>query len=467
MQSAIYVIDGNQDRAQSVATVFDFLGYRARLSTEEAPTRNSSMTQWIAAFVGSQVSNDELDNQLHSLSEQNTNLQVITVADFPTAQHLREQGHYSCHEIDFPLRYAQLSEVLKKLPSGLNREPAIIAPGGVRFVGSAAPMRRVNQLIRQVARFDTSVLILGESGTGKELVARMIHDSSPRRDKPFVALNCGAIPADLLESELFGHEKGAFTGAIATRKGRFELAEGGTLFLDEIGDMSLPMQVKLLRVLQERVYERVGSNQSIRSDVRIIAATHRNLEAAIANGGSFREDLFYRLNVFPIEMPLLRERREDLPELIDEFNARLSRRGLETIKLSEGALHALTAYLWPGNVRELANLIERLAILYPGSTVRASDLPTKYRAGVVEESHEILELPVSAVSNVPSHLLPHSGLDLRDHLATIEATLIRQALAESDGIVTQAAKRLRLQRTTLIEKLRKYGMQAGVNTSEV
>ena len=243
---------------------------------------------------------------------------------------------------------------------------AALSAGGaasVRFPsGPSSAIRAVNALIRKVAQHDSSVLVLGESGTGKEVVARAIHESSPRRNGAFVAVNCGAIPSELLESELFGHEKGAFTGAYASRRGRFEVAEGGTLFLDEIGDMSLPMQVKLLRVLQERVFERVGSHQPIRCDVRIIAATHRNLEDCIARG-QFRGDLFYRLNVFPIEMPALRERADDLDTLVREFGAANARAGRPTVELSPAAVAALRSYPWPGNVRELGNLIERLSIL--------------------------------------------------------------------------------------------------------
>jgi sigma-54 specific flagellar transcriptional regulator A len=303
------------------------------------------------------------------------------------------------------------------------------------------------------------------------MVARTIHECSPRRDKPFVAINCGAIPAELLESELFGHEKGAFTGAISARKGRFEMAEGGTLFLDEIGDMSLPMQVKLLRVLQERMFERVGGNKTQRCDVRIIAATHRNLEQAIANG-QFREDLFYRLSVFPLEMPSLREHLEDLPLLIGEFNQRLARRGLGSVRFSAGALNALHQYAWPGNVRELCNLVERLAILYPHGEVRASDLPEKYRGRhAVEEVQAASSLlammegaPVAeqigvAAGVTDATVLPEGGLDLKDHLADIEVGLIRQALDVTGGVVAHAAKLLHVQRTTLVEKLRKYGLQ--------
>ncbi len=225
--------------------------------------------------------------------------------------------------------------------------------------GTSAAIRHIGELIRQVAAHDSTVLVLGESGTGKEVASRAIHDLSPRRARPFVALNCGAIPAELLESELFGHEKGSFTGAIAARKGRFEIAEGGTLFLDEIGDMSPSMQVKLLRVLQERVFERVGGHAPIRCNVRIIAATHRNLEEAIVRG-TFREDLFHRLNVFPIEMPALRERREDLPQLIEEFIEHNVAEGRPRVQLSPAALGVLAQCPWTGNVRELSNLIERL-----------------------------------------------------------------------------------------------------------
>jgi sigma-54 specific flagellar transcriptional regulator A len=330
-------------------------------------------------------------------------------------------------------------------------------------------MQRVSGLIRQVAPFDSSVLVLGESGSGKELVARTIHDCSPRRDKPFVAINCGAIPAELLESELFGHEKGAFTGAINTRKGRFEMAEGGTLFLDEIGDMSLPMQVKLLRVLQERVFERVGGNRPQRCDVRIIAATHRDLEGAIERG-SFREDLFYRLSVFPLEMPSLRQRLDDLPALISEFNQRLVQRGLSSIRFSPSAMGALCRYGWPGNVRELSNLVERMAILMPHGEVRAADLPEKYRGALpveevsgaalvamMEAEPQVTETFAYAGEGDPS-VLPQGGLDLKDHLAGIEIGLIRQALNSANGVVAHAAKLLRVQRTTLVEKLRKYGL---------
>jgi sigma-54 specific flagellar transcriptional regulator A len=321
-------------------------------------------------------------------------------------------------------------------------------------------------MISQVASFDTTVLVTGESGTGKEVVARAIHQTSGRRDKPFVAVNCGAIPSELLESELFGHEKGAFTGAICSRQGRFEMAEGGTLFLDEIGDMTLPMQVKILRVLQERTYERVGSNSSRQCDVRIIAATHRNLELRIAEG-AFREDLFYRLNVFPVEVPALRDRLEDLPMLVNEIADDLREFGRGDVRFNPESIHALRSCVWPGTVRELANLVERMAVLLPNSTVSVADLPERYQpAGSVMVAPELASESIARVDvdDIPN-MLPSEGIDLKLHMANIELGLIRQALEQSDGVVSQAAQLLKLRRTTLVEKLRKYDLQRQQNLS--
>jgi sigma-54 specific flagellar transcriptional regulator A len=291
-------------------------------------------------------------------------------------------------------------------------------------------------------------------------VARNLHYHSSRRDRPFVPVNCGAIPGDLLESELIGHRNGAFTGAINDREGRFEMAEGGTLFLDEIGDMSLQMQVKILRVLQERTFERIGSNESITTDVRIIAATHKDLEAAIGKG-EFREDLFYRLNVFPIEMPPLRDRVEDIPLLVNELVRRIEHEKRGSVRLAPGAIYALCQYNWPGNVRELANLIERMAILHPYGVVDTADLPEKFRAGEGEVSDSVVDALVGTpvTSDDLDPRLPRKGLNLKEHLSYLEISYIRQALADSGGVVAHAAKRLGMRRTTLVEKLRKYGMQ--------
>jgi sigma-54 specific flagellar transcriptional regulator A len=364
--------------------------------------------------------------------------------------------------VEIPLRARRMNSALQKVQTYRENRHQGGQPRSLELfrnlVGSSAGIQRVRKMIEMVAGSDANVLIVGESGTGKEVVARHIHYHSPRRNKPFVPVNCGAIPPDLLESELFGHEKGAFTGAISARQGRFEMADGGTLFLDEIGDMSLSMQVKLLRVLQERTFERVGSNKSITVNVRIIAATHVDLEKAIESG-RFREDLFYRLNVFPIETPALRERAEDLPLLVNDLIERIAHEGQGTIRLTPLAIRSLSEYMWPGNVRELANLIERLAILYPNGVVDIQDLPQKYQA------EELLSLPPAEAPGAgtgepaPVVRLPRSGLDLKEHLNNLEYNLILQALQESNWVVAHAAKRLMMGRTTLVEKMRKFGLQ--------
>ena len=331
------------------------------------------------------------------------------------------------------------------------------------LVGTSRSIQAVRAMMSQVADKDVTVLIAGESGTGKEVVARNLHYHSPRRDKPFVPVNCGAIPAELLESELFGHEKGAFTGAINSRAGRFEMAEGGTLFLDEIGDMPLHMQVKILRVLQEKSYERVGGNKTFPTDVRIIAATHRNLEAMIEKG-EFREDLYYRLNVFPIEMPSLKERAEDIPLLINELVSRMESEKRGSIRFNSAAILSLCRHSWPGNVRELANLVERMAIMHPFGVIGVQDLPAKYCHVTVEDdfsSEEATEASggPSVVSMSDRVLLPESGIDLKEYINGLEQSLIQQALDDSGGVVARAAERLAMRRTTLVEKMRKYGMQ--------
>jgi sigma-54 specific flagellar transcriptional regulator A len=343
------------------------------------------------------------------------------------------------------------------LPEAANDGPGESAGCLVGYpTGRTAAVRRVREHIGQVARFDSTVLISGESGTGKEGVARELHARSARASGPFVPVNCGAIPAELLESELFGHEKGAFTGALATRRGRFELAQRGTLFLDEIAEMSPVMQVKLLRVLQERVFERVGSCDVRQCDVRIVAATNRRLEDEVA-AGRFRADLYYRLNVFPIQLPPLRARREDVPLLIEDLNLKLSSRGFPGVAFTAAAQRALESHDWPGNVRELENLMERIAVATLGRMADLEDLPFRMRdeespadtvPGATDESSASAQPP-------PSVVLPVGGLNLKQTLAAIENELIGQALARADGVVAQAARLLGVGRTTLLEKLRK------------
>ncbi len=326
--------------------------------------------------------------------------------------------------------------------------------------GPSNRMSNVRRMIEQVAGLTTNVLMTGESGTGKERAARYIHALSPRRDMPFVSVNCGAIPADLLESELFGHDKGAVTGAISSRVGRLAAAEGGTLFLDEIGGQ--PVQIKLLRVLQDRAYERIGSNRRRSCDVRIIAATHRDLEDAVRHG-TFREDLFYRLDVFPIELPPLRDRIDDLPYLVQNILERCGQLGLEKIKLSPGAVRILEQYDWPGNIRELANLMERLCVLYPGGEVTITHLPTPYTANVPLRNSDRVGVAATRPSGAqPQDFdLPSEGISLKAYLANVEIALIRRALYKSDGVIAHAARRLQIRRTTLAEKMKRYGITAG------
>ena len=401
--------------------------------------------RWSALLIGEGVTGAELRAVAGRSTAYSTPLPLIVpqaLAADPAV------GAAACVPLPCPARYRDLQKALAAAAAAAAR-PYEVPPllSSFRPSGTSAAIRAVHRLIEQVAPFDTNVLVLGESGTGKEMVARHVHELSPRAAQPFVPVNCGAIPAELLESELFGHERGAFTGAISARLGRFELAAGGTLFLDEIGDMSLHMQVKLLRVLQERTFERVGGNRTLRADVRIIAATHRNLEAAIA-AGTFREDLYYRLNVFPIQMPRVAHRIEDLPALTEQLLVRLERLTGARIELTSRALEALAAYDWPGNVRELANLLERLVILHGGGCVDAADLPERYRQSAAKAAG--VPAPPAAAA------LPDGGFDLKDHLVQLEQRFIREALARADGTIAGAARLLGMQRTTLVEKLRKY-----------
>jgi DNA-binding NtrC family response regulator len=316
-----------------------------------------------------------------------------------------------------------------------------------QLVGVSEPIRQVMEFVRKVADSDSTVMIQGESGTGKELVARMLHFNSLRKDRPLVPVNCGAIPENLLESELFGHEKGAFTGATHSRMGRFELANGGTIFLDEIGEMSLPLQVKLLRVLQEREFERVGGNRTIHVDVRIIAATNQDLDTLVEEK-RFRKDLFYRLNVIPIVIPPLRERRSDIPLLIDHFLIRFNQsKHTEIAGLTPEALHMLTEYDWPGNIRELENMMERLVVLKKHGTLSIEDLPEK-----------ICRKPTGSELKEQFIRFSEDGINLSREVEQYEKHLIMEALRKANGVTSRAAQLLHLNRTTLVEKLKRKGV---------
>jgi transcriptional regulator with PAS, ATPase and Fis domain len=293
---------------------------------------------------------------------------------------------------------------------------------------------------------DSTVLILGESGTGKELVARAIHFNGSRKEKPFIAINCGAIPADLLESELFGHMRGSFTGAVADKRGKFELANKGTIFLDEIGTMPQQLQMKLLRVLQEQEVERVGSTTRTKLDVRVISATNADLDGRVRRG-EFREDLYYRLNVIPIHLPPLRDRREDIPLLAKHFLRKIcTDMHRPVLEITPEAVKALETYEWPGNVREMENVIERAVALTDSDIIDRQDLPTQI-GGVSQESNPL-----------PTLNIPGEGLDLTATIALIEKTLIKQAMDKSSNIKARAASLLNINRTTLVEKIKRYGM---------
>ncbi len=329
-------------------------------------------------------------------------------------------------------------EVNKRRP---NERPSLI--------GTDESLFEVREMIAKVAETDATVIIQGESGTGKEVVARLLHAAGPRANRPFVAINCGAIPEQLIESELFGHARGAFTGATQARAGRFELAEGGTLFLDEVGDMPLSAQVKLLRVLQERQYTPLGDTTARSTDVRIISATHRDLGEAII-AGTFREDLLYRLNVVDLKLPALRERKRDIPLLVRHFlQSANERHNRNIIEVSVDAMDALCAYDWPGNVRQLANVVERLVVLRRAGSIGIEELPQSIREPAVP----------GAKAADPSEL-PAEGIDLKQTIAELEDSLIDQALDRTRGNRNAAARLLGLNRTTLVEKLKRKGKEA-------
>ncbi len=521
VDAKVIVIEPSDLEARSLQTLLRFLDLEPVHVRGLAELRELSLGgshDFFAAIVRKETIDGAGANLVAQLRAMPQPLPVICLSNEGLPKIAEASSDLAWFQLELPVKQRRLSAVLDQAQNVRNGHPT--QPGAHRFrpSGTSLPMRAVHRLIEQVAPYDTNVLILGESGTGKEMVARHVHELSGRAGHPFVPVNCGAIPADLLESELFGHEKGAFTGALSTRMGRFEFAEGGTLFLDEIGDMSLQMQVKLLRVLQERTFERVGSNRTIHCNVRIIAATHRDLDAAIV-AGRFREDLYYRLNVFPVQMPPLRERLEDLPILIEHLVQRQGQLAGRHIRLDKEAMNCLARNPWPGNVRELANLLERLGILFPEQTVTAADLPERYRnMGAVHwfasggvrlapvaqavappamvdallqgvhtdsiDARPIATLPLGAdnedaalcdandedagaaiqefaeVAELVGIQLPRGGIDLKDHLSAIEVGLIRRALKEADGTVAEAARLLRMRRTTLVEKLRKYRLSA-------
>ncbi|CAB5681712.1 Nitrogen assimilation regulatory protein [Aeromonas hydrophila] len=468
MAMGVLIVDADAQRRQQLGTVLSFMGIPWQEVAEgdlEVAIESSGPLQGVLTGA---LNGRPLGELLTGFPR--VPFLSLVEADFPNSNFIGvAESPFTYESLTRHLHFCQAFVSLHPRQQIHDKGQALLR----LLVGKGKGIQEVRRLISQVAETDANVLILGESGTGKEVVARAIHELSARSAGPFVPINCGAIPAELLESELFGHEKGAFTGAIAARRGRFELAQGGTLFLDEIGDMPLPMQVKLLRVLQERMFDRVGGGKPIQADVRIIAATHRDLEAMIRTQ-VFREDLYYRLNVFPIETPPLRDRADDIPLLLQELLNRHAELHQGMIRLTQRAMESLMQYPWPGNVRELSNLLERLLILYPQQIVDVADLPSRYRllpceprderltemderdalAAVFQDPPE-LDLPAS---HARAMQLPEEGVNLKEMLADLEVELIRQALESQDGVVARAADLLGMRRTTLVEKMKKYGM---------
>ena len=477
-ETKILLIEDNAERRRDLTVILSFLG-EEHLSTTSGEWRAcaaklSASSEVLSVLLGTCDCRNGAIEVLKQLAAWDEFLPVIQLGDVVPPDCPEELRSHLLATLEVPPSYSRLvdsmhrAQVYREMHDearerGWHRELNLFRS----LIGTSRVIQNVRQMMQQVADTDATVLVLGETGTGKEVVARNLHYNSKRRDAPFVPVNCGAIAAELLESELFGHEKGAFAGAFSSKAGRIELAEGGTLFLDEIDDMPLTLQVKLLRVLQEQTYERLGSNKTQSVDARIIAATHKNLEKLIEEA-RFREDLFYRLNVFPIEMAPLRERTEDIPLLINELISRMEHEKRGSIRFNSAAIMSLCQHEWPGNVRELANLVERMAIMHPYGVIGVAELPKKFRHvddetveltndmnnGVGErEAFNFNQLPATTVTQLPAE-----GLDLKDYLGNLEQSLIQQALDEANGVVARAAERLRIRRTTLVEKMRKYGM---------
>ena len=462
----ILILDENERRARLTADLLTFIGEQCEVISESQLASKCVPEDVVTCCVLGALASGEHE----SIVKSQPAIPFLLLGD--TLKYLFEQKNV-IGLLSEPFTYPVVTQQVRDCQEykRLMPRPAQASDGNKfdGLIGSTEPMNQIRFLISQVASKDANVLILGDSGTGKEVIARNVHLLSNRASGPFVPVNCGAIPGELLESELFGHEKGAFTGAISSRKGRFELAQGGTLFLDEIGDMPLQMQVKLLRVLQERVYERVGGSKPIKADVRIVAATHRSLEVMIEDG-KFREDLFYRLNVFPIESPSLRDRVEDLELLIQEFINRFEKEHKARFNLTDRALESLKQHQWPGNVRELGNLVERLLIMFPNQMVDVHDLPQRYchtdeAPFVPEYPDEILErqalidifaehddpeddgtddfvMSAMTIADPTTMMLPPEGIDLKEFLAELEVNLIEQALQSTDYVVARAAEQL-------------------------
>lgn len=410
-----------------------------KLPCEDLAAHQLEVTKGIALILCKNV-----EDKQHKFIFEKLNLNNVHVISFSDPTKHKPYTDKLIHYLKMPFSQFELQSVLTVCGNNSAEDNfdnlKVKHPVFEKLLGQSPQIRKIRSLIKQVASSDSTVLVLGQSGTGKDVIASCIHYLSNRREHPLVPINCGAIPSELMESELFGHEKGAFTGASTKRPGRFEMANTGTLFLDEIGDMPLPMQVKLLRVIQERTIERVGGNTSIKVDVRLIAATHKNLEELIQRN-EFRDDLFYRLNVFPIHVPSLSERAEDIPLLIDYHLDKIYDRLKHRVVFTDSAKEILCHYAWPGNIRELENFLERMVILHRDRVVDAVDIDPIYKSEkvVVHHAHE-------------------APFNIKDYISNVERQMIQFALERSNGIIQAAADYLSLGKSALIEKMKKYNL---------
>jgi DNA-binding NtrC family response regulator len=426
---------------------------------QEAQSLLQSNSKWDHVILDLQLPDGDTSELISQFKQKNPETKVTVITGFGSISKAVEATQKGADQfLTKPLELSQILSAIKKHSSEQSQFPILTKTNLTHnIIGQSESIQQILELTEKVSQSDSTILITGESGTGKELVAKAIHNNSNRRNHPFVAINCGAIPMELLESELFGHTKGAFTGAISNKMGRFEMAEGGTIFLDEIGDMHPSLQVKLLRVLQSKSFEPIGSTKTVHINVRVIAATHVNLEKAVSDS-KFREDLYYRLNVIPIHIPPLRERNSDIPILLSHFLSAFEKNSKHTIEgFSENAINFLINYNWPGNIRELENLVERLTILNGHGIIDVEDLPQKYRSHKSQNSLD---------SKTQSAILCEN-LDFNSAVDQYENQLILKALEKTGWNRNQAAILLRLNRTTLVEKIKKKGLRPPHDDMEI
>jgi DNA-binding NtrC family response regulator len=456
MKEQILVVDDEEDLRKSIVEILTLEGFEVEQagSAEEA-SEKLSQTAFDVLITDNNLPGKTGVELLEESLVRYPEIISIVVTGFgtiETAVSAMKKGAYNY--LTKPFKLVELPIMVRKglkerqlrFENQYLRKQLNEKYGFSNIIGTGRAMHRIFELVDTIAGLSSTVLIQGETGTGKELIAKAIHFNSPRKDQKLVSINCGAIPENLLESELFGHVKGAFTGAVQTRIGRFEQANGGTIFLDEIGNMPVNLQVKLLRVLQEREFERVGGNSTVKVDVRIIAATSSNLSQMVKDG-TFREDLYYRLNVIPIDLPPLRERREDVPLLVQKFIEHFCeahRLDLKTV--SPQVMKALMAFEWPGNVRQLENIVERMVALTGNRpAILPTDLPTEIQNR-------------DSLNYVPLIEIPEEGINFQNVVTDMERELILQSLRKTNGNKKLAARLLNLKRTTLIEKIKRIGL---------